>query len=106
MGEVDRRQFDLLALDVLPDVELSPVRKRKDPEVLADAVATVEEIPQLRSLTAWIPLAELVAKRVDALLRPGLLLVPSTAAENGVEAMLASGPRRSRPGRSTLVPTR
>ena len=60
--EVDRRQLDLLVVDVLPDVELGPVRQREHADVLALAVAAVVEAPQLGALVLRVPLAELVAE--------------------------------------------
>src|SRR5919107_1207158 len=48
VGEVDRRHLEALLLDVLPDVELGPVRERKHPDVLALADAPVVDAPQLR----------------------------------------------------------
>src|SRR5713101_1848709 len=88
MRVVDRRDLDLVLGDVLPDVELGPVRQRKHPDVLAVAVTPVVEIPQLGSLVLRIPLPEVVTKRVDALLRPRLLLVAPATPEHCVEAML------------------
>src|SRR5205085_5750745 len=75
VGEVDRRQLELLARDVLPDVELGPVRDREDADLLALPDARVVEVPDLRALRAWVPLAEVVAEAEDALLRAGALLV-------------------------------
>ena len=49
VGEVDRRQLELLALDVVPDVELRPAREREDAHVLAGADAAVVEVPDLRA---------------------------------------------------------
>src|SRR5439155_12849585 len=60
--EVDRRQLELLALDVLPHVELGPVRDREDSDVLALADARVVEVPELGPLRARVPLAEVVAE--------------------------------------------
>src|SRR4029077_1063779 len=45
--EVDRRQLQLLARDVLPDIELGPVRDREDADVLALADSRVVEVPEL-----------------------------------------------------------
>ena len=42
-------------------------------------------------LVLRVPLAELVAVRYDALLRPGTLLVATSAAEHCVEALLGDG---------------
>src|SRR6266550_8579123 len=50
--EVDRRQLEALARDVLPDVELRPVRDREDADVLALPDASVVEVPELRPLRA------------------------------------------------------
>ena len=85
---VDRRELDLLDLDVLPHVELGPVRDGEHADVLALAVPAVEEVPQLGPLVLRVPLAELVAEGVHALLGPGLVLVAAAAAEDGVEAVL------------------
>src|SRR5436309_988491 len=88
VGEVDRRQLQLLARDVLPHVELRPVRDREDADVLALADARVVEAPQLGPLRARVPLAEVVAEAEDALLRAGTLLVAARAAHRRVEAVL------------------
>src|SRR3954449_4611981 len=108
VSEVDRRDLEALLLDVLPDVELGPVRQREDADVLALADATVVDAPQLRALAARIPLAEVVAEAEDPLLRAGALLVAAGPAERGVEAVLLDGveerrrlqpvARRARPG--------
>ena len=83
--------LDALAADVVPDVELGPVRQREDPHVLALVDAAVVEAPQLGALVLRVPLAELVAVGVDALLGAGLLLVAAAAAERGGEALLLDG---------------
>ena len=86
--EVDRRQLELLARDVLPHVELGPVRDREDADVLALADARVVEIPELGPLRARIPLAEVVAEGEDPLLRAAPLLVAPRPADRRVEAVL------------------
>ena len=87
VGEVDRRELEALAGDVLPDVELGPVGDREHAHVLAAADAPVVEVPQLRALAARVPLAEVVAEGEDPLLRAGALLVAAGAAERGVEVV-------------------
>ena len=52
--------------------------------MLAGSVPAVVEAPELGALVARVPLAELVAQRDDALLRPGLVLVAAGAAEDRV----------------------
>ena len=91
VGEVDRRDLDALAADVVPDVQLGPVGDREDPHVLALVDPAVVEAPQLGALHLRVPLAELVAVGVDALLGAGLLLVATAAAEGGGEAVLLDG---------------
>ncbi len=91
VGEIDDRQFELLALDVLPDVELGPVRDREDADVLALVAAGVVEVPQFRALVLRVPLAELVAEAQDAFLGAGLFLVAAGAADAGVEAEFLDG---------------
>ncbi len=84
-------QLDVLVVDVLPDVELGPVRDGEDPDVLAGPVPPVVERPQLGALVLRVPLAELVAEGEHPLLGPGLLLVPPGATEDGVELVLGDG---------------
>src|SRR5690606_19884731 len=75
---------DLLFVDVLPHVDLGPVREREDANALALAHAAVEQVPQLRTLALGIPLALLVAQREDAFLRARSFLVASRAAERRI----------------------
>ncbi len=56
--------------------------------MLAGAVPAVVEVPQLGTLIARIPLAELVTQGEDALLGAGLLLVAATASEDCVELVV------------------
>ena len=67
------------------------LRDREDPHVLAAVDAAVVEGPQLGALHLGVPLAELVAVGVDALLGAGLLLVAAAATEGGGEAVLLDG---------------
>src|SRR4029078_5457786 len=90
--EVDRRQLELLARDVLPDVELGPVRNREGADVLGLADARVGQGPELGSLRARVPLTEFVAEGEDPLLRATALLVAPGAADRGGELVtLSSG---------------
>ena len=49
LREVERHDRDLLAVDVVPDVELGPVREREDADRLALVLARVVEPPELRA---------------------------------------------------------
>src|SRR5580658_3235360 len=85
---VERDDRDALALDVLPDVELRPVRERENADVLAFIDAGIIDVPQFRALIFGIPLAEFVAKGIDALFGTGLFLVPARATERGIVAAI------------------
>src|SRR6185369_7269210 len=91
MGEVDRRQFEAFALDVLPDVHFRPVRDREGADVLTLVAAGVVQAPQFWALVLRVPLAELVAEGEDAFLGAGLFLVAAGAADAGVEAEFLDG---------------
>ena len=82
---------DLLGGDELPDVELGPVAQRERAQLLALADAGVQHIPRLGPLVARIPSTLTIAERQDALLGAGLVLVATTAAERGIEAVLGDG---------------
>src|SRR5882672_2468124 len=88
MRVIDRRDGELFALHILPDVELGPVADGEDAHVLALSHAGVVEIPQLRPLVLRVPLAELVAKREDPFLRTRLFFVAPRAADGGIERKL------------------
>jgi hypothetical protein len=86
VSEIQFRQRHLLRRDVLPHVELRPVRQREDAEVLARRPSAVEQVPQLRSLVARIPLAEIVTMRKHTFLGAGFLFVASCTAESAIES--------------------
>src|SRR6185312_4221560 len=102
--EVDLRELEPLASDVLPHVELGPVRDREHAHLLALADPAVVEVPELRALGARVPLAEVVAEGEDPLLRARALLVAPRAADRGVEAVLEH--RVEQRGRLQPVPGR
>src|SRR5690606_15755480 len=86
--EVQRHDGDVLQVDVLPDVELGPVRQRKHPQALALVLARVVQAPELRALAFRVPAMLGRAEREDPLLGPRLLLVTACAAEGGIEPVL------------------
>src|SRR5690606_2000586 len=87
-GEVQRHDRDLFQIDVLPDVQLGPVRQGEDADGLALLHVTVVDIPQLGALILWVPAVLAVAERVDTLLGTGLFFVAAGTAESGIETML------------------
>jgi hypothetical protein len=85
MREIDRRQFEFFAGDVLPHVELGPVRDRKHAHVFARMDARVVQVPEFRTLRFRIPLTEFVAERKDAFFRARFFFIATCAADAGVE---------------------
>ena len=86
LGEIERHDRDVLALDIFPDVELGPVREREDAHAFARGDAAVIDVPQFRPLVLRVPAVLGAAHRKDALLGAALLLVAARAAEGGIEA--------------------
>src|SRR6476646_2403748 len=99
--EVDGRQLEVLARDVLPHVELRPVRDRDHADVLPFADPRVVEIPELGTLCARVPLPEVVAEAEDAFLRASALLVAARATHRRIELVLLD--RVEQRGRLQLV---
>jgi hypothetical protein len=91
VGEIQGWQGDLLALDVLPDIELGPVADGEGADMLAGAMQAVVEIPELGALVFGVPLAEAVPEAEEALLGAGLFLVAPGAAQRAVELEFGNG---------------
>src|SRR5436305_3475727 len=72
---VERDGGDVLALDVLPDVELGPVEQGMHPHVGAGGEVGLELVPELGRLIAHVPEVVLVARGEVALLGTAPLLV-------------------------------
>src|SRR5712692_3527994 len=83
--EVEGGNLQALLPDVLPDVELGPIAYRKHPHVAAGMHTRVVQAPQLGTLVARVPLAELVAHRKYPLLGARFFLVAPRAADRRVE---------------------
>src|ERR1700676_4173309 len=86
--KVQRHDRNLLQPDVLPDIELGPVRQRKHAQALSGALAGVVERPELGALLLGVPAVLGGAERKNALLGTTLLLVAPRAAEGRIEAVL------------------
>ncbi len=95
LGVIHGNDGDLLGVDVLPDVHLGPIGKRKDAQALARMNARVKQIPQFGPLVLGIPLALFVAERKDALLGARFLLVAPCAADGRVETALPQAVEKS-----------
>src|SRR4029453_5948508 len=87
LGEVERTDRYRLGLDEAPDLELGPVRQRKNPHRLTRPAAQVVDRPQLRTLRFRIPAMTRGSERADALLGTRGFLVAPRAAEDDVEAV-------------------
>lgn len=91
VGEVEAGHVYLLLQDILPDIHLGPVGDGEDTEVLAHRLATIEDVPQFRSLVFGVPLSELVAMTEEALFGACLLFVTACSAYGSVEVVLLEG---------------
>ena len=67
-GEIERRDLDIFAADILPDVEFGPVGQREDPDAFALADIGIVDVPQFRTLVFRIPAMFGRAEGEDALL--------------------------------------
>src|ERR1044072_7607947 len=80
LREIHRDHGNLLDVDVVPHVQLGPVRQRKHADALARPNPAVQEMPVFRELTLRVPLALLVAQGKDgSLLARSLLVAPGPA---------------------------
>ena len=75
-------------MDVEPDVEFRPVRKRKNTNAFTRINARVKNVPQLRALILRVPLSVPVTKRVDTLFGPRFFLVAARAAKRCIKPSL------------------
>src|SRR5690606_21125636 len=91
MRKVNAGQFQLFALDILPDSHPGPVRDREGAKILTLVRTSVIEIPQLGALILGIPLAEAITETHDALLGTGLFFVAPRAANAAIETEFLDG---------------
>ena len=77
----------LFQVDVVPDIELSPVGEGEDADAFAGVDARVIDVPQLGALVFGVPLAGTVTEGEDALFGAGFFFIAAGPSEGGVEAM-------------------
>src|SRR5690625_4398989 len=61
MSKIDWRYIQLFAVDVVPDVQFSPITQGKYPHMLTLVYSTVVQAPELGTLVLRIPLPEFIA---------------------------------------------
>src|SRR5690606_28486315 len=88
LREVKRHDRDVLKVDVLPNIELGPIRKRKDAQALAFVLPAVVLMPELGTLPFGVPAMLGRTEREHTFLRARLLFIASSAAESGIEPEL------------------
>ncbi len=86
--KVERDNRDFFEVDVLPNVELGPVRDREDANALAFPDLAVVDIPQLGALVFGIPRMVFVAEGVDTFFGTRLFFVATGTAKCGIELVL------------------
>ena len=75
-------------MDVLPDVELGPVRDRKNTDALPLGLSRVVKVPELRALVLRVPAVRCSPEREDPLLRAALFLIAARPAKRSVKAVV------------------
>ena len=85
--EIERDDLDAFEMDVLPDVELGPVRDREHADAFALGLAGVVEAPEFGALVFRVPAVVGGAEGKEALFRTGLLFVTAGAAKGYVETV-------------------
>ena len=87
-GKIEWHNGNLFKVNVLPDVQFSPIGQGEYPDLLSHVVFRVVDIPQFGPLVLWVPAVIAVPEGVDALFGPGLFLVSPGAAKDRVELVL------------------
>src|SRR5690606_14790052 len=85
--KVQGNNGDILQVDVLPDIQLSPVGEWEYANTFALVHATVVDIPQFRPLVFGIPAMVFVTEGVDPFFGSGFFFVPTSATKGSVEAV-------------------
>ena len=67
--EVEGGNFDFIEMDILPNIQLSPIRQREYPNAFTLVDPAVVEVPKLGTLVFRIPAMVLVSEREYSLLR-------------------------------------
>src|SRR5690606_33576900 len=84
MSEVQRWNFNIFSLNVIPNVHFCPVTNRESPEMLPFEMFSVQEIPQLRTLVLWIPLTKIIPMGEESFFCPGFLFIPSASPDRTI----------------------
>src|SRR5690606_31843504 len=87
VGEINRRQINVLAADVIPHIQFRPVTDGEYAYIFSFMYPSIVDVPQLRSLALGIPLPELIAYRKDTFLRTCLFFIPPRTADAGIKAV-------------------
>src|SRR5262249_6065621 len=89
--EVQIDDWNALAPDVVPDVDLRPMQQRMDAQVGAFRQVGIELVPELRRLVLEVPMAGVAARAEHALLGARGFLVAADARDDAGEAVLGDG---------------
>ena len=87
LGKIQRHNRDILARDILPDVQLRPIGKREHADAFAFVFAGVIEVPQFRALLFGIPAVLGIAERKNTLLGAGFFFIATCATKGGIETI-------------------
>ena len=90
-SEIKRHDGNFLHVNVKPDIELGPIRERKNANAFALVDAGVKDIPKLWPLVFGVPLPLAVPEGVNTLFGPRFLLVPPGPTERRIKPAVCQG---------------
>src|SRR6185295_2676578 len=86
--EIEIDEGNVFELDVLPNIDFSPIQQRMDPDMCSWRKGRLELIPELRRLIPEIPIAMLVTRREVTFLGSLFFNVSATTENNARIALL------------------
>ena len=89
--KIEWHDWNLLEVNILPNIQLGPIAKREYPKLLSNMLFPVKQIPKLWTLVFWIPLSKFITVREKPLLCPGLFLIPSATPQGCIKFKFLNG---------------
>jgi len=86
-GEVQRHNRDAFEVDVLPDIQLGPVRQREHANRFAFVDVAVVDVPQLGPLIFRVPAVLAVTEGIHALFGTGFFFIATRTTKGGIKTV-------------------
>jgi hypothetical protein len=91
VAEVDAGNFQILTLDIFPNIHFRPVGEGEDAHILAWIETAIVEIPDFGTLVLRIPLTEAVTKTEETFLCTSFFLITAGSSYAAVKSELLDG---------------